>query len=262
MELEKERLRLRETSVSWRKLMTWTRLFSPYLFFRLNHWWVRQIPWWQVKPLTTSVNNYLPSIIPLYYVFYGSMYCPICWMWMFLNDVDPLAKNFSKLFTISKKNLGEEEIKEMFWYTYKASIYCSVLSSVLPDEAIVDEGSQFRMDFGEVAAVYYLNLGKSCVEDHNSLGTSESYVKFLREQLPKTQVGLSIHAKITNSCSSDKAYAWIFRTERNRAVSIGIWRVHRLRSLSEPVLHHPSLVEHTEASQQPSWYEAQHWRTT
>ena len=51
----------------------------------------------------------------------------------------------------------------------------------LPDKITVDDSSQFRKTFAELAALHDVNIEKSGVEAHNSLGIGEQYHKPLRD---------------------------------------------------------------------------------
>ncbi len=55
----------------------------------------------------------------------------------------------------------------------------------LPQHIMVDEGSQFRKVLGELATLHNVNLEKSGIQSHNSIGIGERYHKPLRDTYRK-----------------------------------------------------------------------------
>ncbi len=54
---------------------------------------------------------------------------------------------------------------------------------------MLDEGSQFRKLFAELSALYDVELGRSGIQSHNSLGIGERYHKPLRDTYRKLKLG-------------------------------------------------------------------------
>ena len=65
---------------------------------------------------------------------------------------------------------------------WDAIVLCwSSVYTGLPQNMMVDEGSQFRKVFARLASIHDVNVEKRGVESHNSLGIGEMYHKPLRD---------------------------------------------------------------------------------
>ena len=69
---------------------------------------------------------------------------------------------------------------------WDAIVLCwSTVYTGLPHTFAVDEGSQFRKIFAELSVLHQVNIHKSGIESHNSLGIGERYHKPLRDTYRK-----------------------------------------------------------------------------
>ena len=124
----------------------------------------------------------------------------------------------------------------------------------LPDNIMVDEGSQFRKVFAELAALRDVNIQKSGVESHNSLGIGGPCHKPLTDTYRKLkldypsmqrQLLLALAVKVMNDTLGTEGIvpsAFVFGEFRS------------LRSLRGPAVLRPSLAERAEAAQQARQY--------
>ena len=81
-----------------------------------------------------------------------------------LHIVDEVTRFSAARFLAKMSTEAVQEAIVLCW----SSVYTG-----LPDNIIVDEGSQFRKLFAELAVLHDVNLEKSGVESHNSLGIGE-----------------------------------------------------------------------------------------
>ena len=62
---------------------------------------------------------------------------------------------------------------------------CPSVYTGLPHCALVDEGTQFRNIFAELASIHDMQIKKSGIQSHNSLGVGERYHQALRDTYGK-----------------------------------------------------------------------------
>ena len=128
----------------------------------------------------------------------------------------------------------------------------------LPDNITVDEGSQFRKIFAELAALHDVNIEKSGVESHKSLGIGERYHKPLRDTYRKLQLDYPSMQRQLLLALAVKSMNGTLGAEGIVPSALVFGEFPRLRSLQGPVVPRPSLAERAEAAQQARRYTSQH----
>ena len=128
----------------------------------------------------------------------------------------------------------------------------------LPDYILVHKGSQFRKTFAELAKMHDLNLQKTPVESHNSLGTRERYHKPLRDTYRNLKIGYPKMQCQLLLALSVRAMNDILEPERTVPSALVFCEFPSLRSASGPVLPRPTLEERAEAALQARRFMSEH----
>ena len=125
-----------------------------------------------------------------------------------------------------------------------SSIYTGLRNTM-----VVDEGSQFRKVFTELATIHDVNVEKTDIESHNSLGTGERYHKPLRDTYLKLkidhptmqrQILLALYIKAMNDTLGPEGIV-------PSALVFGEFP--SLRSLSGPIVPRLNLAERAQAAE-------------
>ena len=128
----------------------------------------------------------------------------------------------------------------------------------LPQNIMVDEGSQFRNLFAELTALHEVNLEKSGIQSHNSIGVGERYHKPLRDTFRKLKIG---HPKMQRQlllALAVKAMNDTLGPEGTVPSALVFGEFPRLRSFEGPIVPRPALAERAEAAQEARPYMAKH----
>ena len=142
---------------------------------------------------------------------------------------------------------------------WEAIVLCwSSVYTGLPDNIIVDEGSQFRKTFAELATLHDVNLQKTPVESHNSLGIGERYHKPLRDTYRKLKVDYPSMQRQLLLALSVKAMNDTLGPEGTVPSALVFGEFPSLRSVSEPIIPRPTLAERAEAALRARRYMSQH----
>ena len=127
-----------------------------------------------------------------------------------------------------------------------------------PQNMMVDEGSQFRKVFAELASIHDVNLEKSGVESHNSLGIGERYQKPLRDILRKLKLDHPKMQKQILLALAMKAMNYTLGPEGFVPSALEFGDSPSLRSFTGLVIPRPTLAERAEISLEARRYFAKH----
>ena len=142
---------------------------------------------------------------------------------------------------------------------WEAMIMCwSSVYTGLPHNIMVDEGSQYRKIFAELSALHDVNLEKSGVQSHHSLGVGERYHKPLRDTYRKLKLDYPSMQRQVLLALAVKAMNDTLGPEGVVPSSLVFGEYPSLRSFVGPVLPRPSLAERAEAAQQARQLMAKH----
>ena len=123
---------------------------------------------------------------------------------------------------------------------------------------MVDESSQFRRTFAKDATLHHLNLQKTPVESHSSMVIGEGFHNSLRDTYRKLKVDYpSIQCKLPLALSV-KAMNDTVDPEETVLSTLAFSEFPSFRSVSEPVIPRPTLVERPEAAFRSRRYMSQH----
>ena len=132
---------------------------------------------------------------------------------------------------------------------WDAIVKCwSSIYTGLPNTMVVDEGSQFRKLFAELAPIHGVDVEKTGVESHNSLGIAEGYHKPLTDTYLKLkidypnmqrQILLALATKVINDTLGPEGIV---------PSLLVFGEFLSLRSLSGPILPRPTLAERAQAA--------------
>ena len=143
---------------------------------------------------------------------------------------------------------------------WEAIILCwSSVYTGLPDSIIVDEGSLFWKMFAEIARLHDVNLQKTPVESHNSLGIGERYHKPLFDTYRKLKTDHPSMQRQLLLKLSVKAMNDTFVLEGTVRSASVFGEFSSLRFVSGPLISRPTLGERAEAAFGARRYMSQHF---
>lgn len=131
--------------------------------------------------------------------------------------------------------------------------WSSVCTGLL-GKIMVNEGSQFRKIFVELAALHDVKVEKSGVESHNSLGVGERYHKPLRDTYRKLKLDCPSMQRQLLIVLAVKSMNGTLGPEGIVPWALFFGDLSSLRSLRGSVIPRPSKAERAEAAQQPRRY--------
>ena len=132
----------------------------------------------------------------------------------------------------------------------------------LPHYIMVDEGSQFRKIFAELAALHDVTLEKSGVQSHHSLGIGERYHKPLRDTYRKLKLDHPSMQRQVLLALSVKAMNDTLGPEGIVPSSLVFGEFPSLRTFVGPIIPRPSLAERAETAQEARRLMAKHLALT
>ena len=113
----------------------------------------------------------------------------------------------------------------------------------MPNMFIVDEGSQFRKTFAELATLEDITINKSGVEAHHALGIGERYHKPLRDTYLKLKVDHPSLQRQMLLALAGKAINDTLGSEGVVPSALVFGEFPSLRTVSGPLVPRPSLAE-------------------
>ena len=142
---------------------------------------------------------------------------------------------------------------------WEALIMCwSSVYTGLPHNIMVDEGSQFRKLFAELSVLHEVNLEKSGVQSHHSLGIGERYHKPLRDTYRKLKLDHPSMQRQVLLALAVKAMNDTLGPEGIVPSSLVFGEFPSLRSFVGPAVPRPTLAERAEAAQEARQLMAKH----
>jgi len=142
---------------------------------------------------------------------------------------------------------------------WEAIIMCwSSVYTGLPHCIRVDEGTQFRKIFAELSALHDVEIKKSGIQSHNSLGVGERYHKPLRDTYRKLKLDHPSMQRQVLLAVAVKAMNDTLGPEGVVPSALVFGEFPSLRTFEGPVIPRPSLAERALAAQEARRYMARH----
>ena len=123
---------------------------------------------------------------------------------------------------------------------------------------MVDERSQFRELFAELAAIHGVEIERSGIQLHHSLGIGERYHKLLRDTNRKLKIDHPSMQRQLLLALAVKAMNGILGPEGIVPSALVFGEFPSLRSISNPSLARPSVAERAQAAQEARRHMSEH----